>query len=81
RGYVTLDEARKFVSQLHSRAELFDDPAEVPAVSRDPDDDYLVVLARSANVALVSGDQDLTRLELSDLHVLTPREFLDALEW
>ncbi|MDP8931997.1 MAG: hypothetical protein M3O70_26370 [Actinomycetota bacterium] len=39
RGHVILDEAREFVSQLHARAELFDDPVEVPAVSCDPDDD------------------------------------------
>ncbi len=51
------------VSELHARTEVFDDPVEVPVVGRDPDDDYLMALARSANVdALVSGDQDLTSL-------------------
>ncbi len=50
------------------------------AVSRDPDDDYLVALAQSANVDhLVSGDKDLTSLATLSPPVLLPAEFLDLL--
>lgn len=49
-------------------------------MSRDPDDDYLIALARTARAdALVSGDADLTDLDLTDLPVLTPRQFLEDL--
>jgi predicted nucleic acid-binding protein len=52
----------------------------VRPVTRDPDDDYLVGLARStAADALVSGDRDLTDLTLGDVRLLTPRAFLDQL--
>lgn len=49
-------------------------------MSRDLDDDYLIALARAADVdALVSGDEDLTTLDLDDLDILTPRQLLDRL--
>lgn len=69
RDWLDLDRAAEFVMQLERVAELADDPHEVPPMSPDPDDDYLVALARSARAqALVSGDSDLTNLELTDLH-------------
>lgn len=44
---------------------------------RDPDDDYLVELARIAKVdVLVSGDKDLLALDERIVRVLTPREAL-----
>lgn len=56
------------------------DPPEPPKVVRDPDDDYLVALARAANAdALVSVDKDLLDLELSDLAICSPRAFLEML--
>ncbi len=59
---------------------VIDDPAQITPVCRDPDDDYLVALARAADVeALISGDADLTTLDLPDLDVLTPRALLDRL--
>ena len=49
-------------------------------MSRDRDDDYLIAVARAAQVdALVSGDDDLTSLELEDLVILTPRQVLDRI--
>lgn len=54
------------------------DPDEVPAVTRDPDDDYLIALARGAAAdVLVSGDLDLLEAGISDLAVLNPRGFVD----
>lgn len=50
----------RLVAQLTDLAELVDDPEVRPAVTRDPDDDYLVALAEAARAdALVAGDKDL----------------------
>lgn len=75
---LDLDRAADFVAELERLAESADDPDETRPVSPDPDDDYLVALARSTGAdALVSGDTDLTNLDLTDLPVLTPRQLLD----
>jgi predicted nucleic acid-binding protein len=64
-----------FVSALMLR-----DPPDPVAVTRDPNDDYLVALAIAAQAdALVSGDRDLTDLQDPPVSVLTPRTFLDRL--
>ncbi len=73
RTWITLDEVDALIRLLRSEASLLPDPHEVPPVSRDPDDDYLVALARREKAdAIVSGDHDLTALELDDLPILTP---------
>jgi putative PIN family toxin of toxin-antitoxin system len=80
RRYVSTDQASTFLSELAHSAEHRADPTQPPSVSRDPDDDYLIALARTARAdALVSGDADLTDLHLNDLPVLTPRQLLDEL--
>lgn len=80
RRYVTLAEVDTFVEDLHECADLHDDPTGVPAVSPDPDDDFLIALAREANAnALISGDSDLADLELPDLHTLSRATFLREL--
>jgi putative PIN family toxin of toxin-antitoxin system len=78
--YLTPGQADQFVSELRERVEITADPDQLPPVSRDPVDDYLVALARNADAdALISGDADLTSLALADLPILTPRGFLDRL--
>lgn len=80
RRYVSTDQASTFLSELAHSAEHRSDPTQPPSVSRDPDDDYLIALARTARAdVLVSGDADLTDLDLDDLPVLTPRQLLDEL--
>lgn len=80
RSYFTTDEADQYLYGLRDRAVVIDDPAQITPVCRDPDDDYLVALAQAADVeALISGDADLTTLDLPDLVVLTPRALLDRL--
>jgi putative PIN family toxin of toxin-antitoxin system len=80
RAWLTIDQVNAFVTELERLAESADDPDHVPSVSPDPDDDYLLALARTTQAdALVSGDPDLTELTLDDLPVVTPRELLDEL--
>jgi hypothetical protein len=70
----------RLVSQLADLADLVDDPDHRPAVTRDPDDDYLVALAEAARVdALVAGDKDLLDAQPPTVPVLSPRAFLDQL--
>lgn len=80
RRYLDLATAMRFITELERLAELYDDPDDVEALSPDADDDYLIALARSGQVdALVSGDHDLTALDIAGLRVLTPRQLLDTL--
>jgi putative PIN family toxin of toxin-antitoxin system len=71
----------RFLLGLHSIAELVDDPPPAEEqVSRDPDDDYLIALARAAHVdGLVSGDRDLLVLDDPAHPVWTPATFLARL--
>jgi len=80
RPYVSLEEARQFVSEVNDLADAHEDPETIPQVTRDPKDDYLVALAKAAGTeAIVSGDADLTDQEDLDPPVLTPGEVLERL--
>ena len=77
--YLSPQEVEAYVSELTRRGEPWGDPSDPPAVSRDRDDDYLIAVAREAETdALISGDADLTGLDLPDLPVLTPRQLLES---
>jgi putative PIN family toxin of toxin-antitoxin system len=80
RSRLQPDEVERFLGLLREGAELVPDPEGPPAVrTKDPGDDYLLKLAARENVPIVSGDAHL--LALSDeAPVLSPRDFLDALE-
>ncbi len=80
RRWISAAMVSELIDGLADDALMLDDPPEQPAVSPDPDDDYLVALARAASADyLVSGDRHL--LDLDDVHppVLTPRRFLELL--
>lgn len=81
RRYLSIEEARRFVGDLAGVMTLVaDPPLPHPAVCRDPDDDYLVALARAARVdALVTGDRDLLELVDAGVAVITPRELIERL--
>jgi putative PIN family toxin of toxin-antitoxin system len=80
RRYVTAAEVRELLADLAAVAIVLRDPPDPAAVTRDPDDDYLIALAVAAQAdALISGDHDLTDLEDPPVPVLTPRAFLDRL--
>ena len=68
------------VARLRSEATVLDDPALDVGVTPDPDDDYLVALARQAGASLlVSGDPDLHGIGPHGFEVLSPRQFLERL--
>jgi uncharacterized protein len=73
-GHAALD---RFLAGLLAIAEWVPDPAATLAsATRDPDDDYLVALARAAGVdVLVSGDRDLTDLPATEPPIETPAQF------
>ena len=80
RRWVSTETAAQFIDGLEDAALLIDDPAAQAVVSLDPDDDYLIALARSSGADhLVSGDSHLTSLAGAKPRVLTPREFLERL--
>lgn len=79
RRYVMADEAREYVEGLARIGISVADPAREGPITRDPDDDYLVALARTSGAdALVSGDRDLREAEV-EVPVLTPRELIDRI--
>lgn len=81
RTYLTLNEASEYVEGLAVLAETVADVDDPPEVSRDPDDDYLVALARATGAtAIVSGDSDLVALQSRGFSVVTAREFMASLE-
>ena len=71
----------RFLAGLIAIVEWAEDPPDAAAVPvRDPDDAYLLALARNAGVdVLVSGDRDLTELADPQLPVETPSEFAQRL--
>jgi hypothetical protein len=80
RRYVSAPEIDAYVELIRRESNVHDDPGpSSEPLSADPDDEYLIDLAREARVdTLVSGDQHL--LDLREvLPVMTPREFLDSL--
>lgn len=80
RRYVTEAQVEAYVDLLRREGTVVADPPPAPdALCEDPDDEYLIALARAARVeALVSGDPHLMRLR-GRIPVQSPRAFLDSL--
>jgi putative PIN family toxin of toxin-antitoxin system len=54
------DDLAEIVANVEEVATEYADPGEITSLLRDPDDDYLVALAREADAdAIVTGDRDL----------------------
>lgn len=80
RRYATVKQADEYVSRIRRHAVHADDPPCTPALTRDPDDDYLVALGRSEGLdAIVSLDGDLLDAGLTDPPVWTPRQLIERL--
>jgi uncharacterized protein len=63
RRWVSVATAAEYVDGLAEDALVIDDPEPQPGLSPDPDDDYLITLARAGGADyLVSGDHHLTDL-------------------
>lgn len=76
---VSPSEANELLDMLRRHAELVEDPGDAPPVrSPDPDDDYLISLAKAATAVIVSGDADLRGLA-DRLPVYSPAGFLALL--
>jgi uncharacterized protein len=81
RRYLSLDEVDEYATEIESLCRMVDDPDPVPALLRDPDDDYLLALASEAGAdAIVSGDLDLHEAVGLPVEILTPREALTRLD-
>jgi putative PIN family toxin of toxin-antitoxin system len=78
RRCVDLERARDYVELLRRESLHVADPEDAPSPrSADPDDDYLIALARRENAVLVSGDRHL--LDLADrAPILSPADLLAA---
>ena len=79
--YLSDEQAAAFAVLVSLLATNIADPHKpYAAVSRDPDDDYLLALLKEhPDAVLCTGDNDL--LELRDSRsILTPRELADRLE-
>jgi predicted nucleic acid-binding protein len=78
--YVSRDEAVRMIQALEAGAVALPDPTRVPAVCRDPDDDYLFALALGAGAVLVSGDAGVLAVTDAGVRVVRPAAFAQLLE-
>jgi predicted nucleic acid-binding protein len=70
-----------YIATIRREAVVLPDPTAPAAISRDPNDDYLIALAQAAGAHyLVSGDRDLTELTDPPTPIARPREFLLLLQ-
>lgn len=71
----TREQLKRFAADVRVLADIAPDPSAVPAVTRDPNDDYLVALVHTTSAdGLCSGDADLRGLE--GITVWTPAELV-----
>jgi putative PIN family toxin of toxin-antitoxin system len=82
RRFISAAEAEAFIDALTAAADVRADPYPVTGlVPDDPDDDYLVALARETGVDYVlASDQHLLKLEAPRPPVITPAALVAELE-
>lgn len=82
RKRLSAEDAQLFLADVAAQVVMLADRLDLPSVSRDPDDDYLVALAVMAGAeVLVSRDEDLPAVEpaRAGVEVVTPRQLVDQL--
>jgi uncharacterized protein len=80
RKYLTIGEAERYVALIRREADLRADPPDVPRVTADPKDDYLLALGVATSADLViSGDPHLTQVERPRSPVMTPAGLAELL--
>jgi uncharacterized protein len=76
RKWVTPEDTGAFPRAIRVAADLVADRVERLALTRDPDDDYLIALARAHDAdMIVSGDKDLLTWPEQRPPVVTPAAF------
>lgn len=76
RRWISVEDARLYLDRLRTTADVRDDPAPGPLLTRDPDDDFIIYLARENHADLiVSGDGDLLDWPEQHPRVMEPAEF------
>ena len=79
-SWISEVEADALTAKLRTDAVFVEDPANPPALVRDPKDDFLLALAVAAGAdALVSGDNDLLDLTDPPVPIWTVSEALERL--
>ena len=82
RERISQDNLKELIKILFSVGEIIPEiKSQIPAVTRDPKDDYLLAYAIVGQADfLVSGDQDLLVLKkVKNCQILTPRDFLELM--
>ena len=83
RGKITAAQIRELVDLLTQISECIPSiPEAIPAVTRDPKDDYLLTYALVGQVDyLVTGDADLLSLgQVDPVKIVTPHQFQEILD-
>ena len=82
KGKFSETDARAVVRAVRNNAELVSPAPLETRVSRDPDDDWILATALTANAgAIVTGDKDLLVLKrFQGIPIVTPRAFLELLQ-
>lgn len=76
RKRVPVERAEEFLDNVAILFDLVDDPADIEPLLRDPDDDYLVSLARQHDVDwIITGDKDLLEWPNPSPEVIAPADF------
>jgi putative PIN family toxin of toxin-antitoxin system len=71
---ISVERRAVFCDAVAERAAIHADPVNPPPLLRDPSDDYIVALARSAGAeAIVTGDRDLLDHAGLEPAAITPR--------
>jgi predicted nucleic acid-binding protein len=74
---VSADRRARLIAYMVNRTRFVPDAPAERLVPDDPDDDYLVRMARDWNAALVTGDRHL--LDLGSPAIMRPAAFVDLL--
>lgn len=76
RPWIGVEDARVYVRRLRTTADVRPDPALGPSLTRDPDDDFIICLARESDAEMiVSGDGDLLEWPEQQPPVMKPAQF------
>lgn len=76
RKRITAEDAASFLAVISALPSQVVDPSSIPVLTRDADDDYVVVLARTNDASwIVTGDDDLFEWEEQKPRTILPAAF------